>query len=189
MNCLITQVSFCPLLIGLGLMTVSCNSSAISQPSAPVSSPASIEPLYEVNWKFCADTPNAIVNADNNGCVQNNQPLYVWGSDRAPHQIHAVLVRSSVTTRLTPQTRYKVALFSKGCFPQYTNPTEAGYYSADRSFFINKDFAENRSHIKGVEVTVKRTQKPSPLNANSTSVASFGLRCEPIRVNPGVQRP
>jgi hypothetical protein len=88
-------IAYYTLITSLSLTAASCSPPATSETSSQPETPSL--PIYAVNWQFCADTPNAIIGADSNGCVQNKQPLYVWSQD-TPYQPQAILLR---TTRIS----------------------------------------------------------------------------------------
>lgn len=176
---------FCTLMVGWGLAIAGCDRSPAA-PTASVKTPDPLLPIYEVSWKFCANRTNAIVGSDASGCVQNAQPLYVWGNEK-DYQPQGVLLRTSVPSRLNPHVSYRVALFSRGCYPKHkTEPSTPSYYGANRTLMLEKNFAANRPAIASVEVTAKRVESAEQLSnlANFGSSLTFGESCPRLDYNP-----
>ena len=88
-------------------------------------------PLFEVIWKICDSGVSG--KKDANGCVSNKAyPLRLWGPVG-----EAKLAKGTYPDfRNQPTVDRKVAISSKGCYPEYKQPSVEQLYSADTKVFI-----------------------------------------------------
>lgn len=142
-------------------------------------------PIYEVNWEFCADKPNVLIDADANNCVRNLQPLYVWTSDsrdNLDYEPKVLLWRQTIPRYSVKHLGYQAVIYSHGCFPTYKEPKQQAYYSANRMLYLEKVWADNRITIE-TNVTARRVDSTEEVkrilagHRARNSLASFGGNC------------
>lgn len=145
----------------LSVLVVGCSASTANSPGSPGQSPTSnregaavqlarqIPPLYEVKWKVCGS--GLMGNKDTDGCASNaHSKLLLWGP---VGQADLLPPRGKFSSPLTDFETRELVIYSKGCFPEYSEPQSQQLFSVDASFPVRK----------GSKPTVTIT--PIPLNS------------------------
>ncbi|MCC2691536.1 hypothetical protein [Nodularia sp. LEGE 04288] len=167
-------------LMTTGVMVAACTHTTIDTSGnsesniAQASSIPNYPPMYNVEVKVCGDIIAPI--RDEQRCI--NQNLRLWGPVK-----EAKLVRTGISLPSVSAVDHKVAIASQGCYPVYSQPSQAQFYWADTIIQVNRGSTPT-IEIKQTQLSNQQIYELMTNRLTSRRIATFGgMGCEPAPVN------
>jgi hypothetical protein len=128
-------------------------------------------PMYDVYVKVCGDIIAPVKNGKR--CIE--QKLNLWGPVK-----EAKLIRTGISLAAVSAVEHKIAIFSKGCYPAYSKPSQQHFYWTDTTIFINKKGGIPKIEFKKTLLSNSQIHELIANQIYTPRIAIFGgVGCEP----------
>ncbi|MBS3030660.1 MAG: hypothetical protein HCA25_00025 (plasmid) [Dolichospermum sp. DET50] len=141
---------------------------------AQTSSIPNYPPMYDVEVKIC-DNIIAPVK-DGKRCIKHK--LRLWGLVE-----EAKLVRTGIPLPSMSAVAHKLAISSKGCYPEYSQPSQPQFYWADLLIYVNKRGAKPTIEVNKIQLSNQQIYELMTSQFSTPRIATFGgVGCKPLPV-------
>lgn len=131
-------------------------------------------PMYNVEVKVCGNILAPV--KDGKRCI--NQKLRLWGPVEG-----IKLVQTGIPLPALSAVRHKVAISSKGCYPEYSQPSEQRFYWADTMIPVNKTGKKPTIEVNKTQLSNQEIFSLINSRFSTPTIATFGgVGCKPLPV-------
>ncbi|MBD2695017.1 hypothetical protein [Anabaena catenula] len=131
-------------------------------------------PMYDVAVNVCGNIIAPV--KEGKRCIKHN--LRLWGPVE-----EAKLVQTGIPLGSMSAVDHKLAISSKGCYPEYSLPSQQQFYWADLLIYVNK--AGKKPTIELNKTQLSNQEIFSLMNSrfSSPTITTFGgVGCKPLPV-------
>ncbi|WP_413176270.1 hypothetical protein [Anabaena azotica] len=169
-------------LLVIGIILAACTPDTVDTNSKSESNIAKAQtpsvpnypPMYDVAVKVCGNILAPV--KDGKRCI--NQKLRLWGPVEG-----VKLVQTGIPLRALSAVRHKIAISSKGCYPEYSQPSEQRFYWADTMIPVNKIGKKPTIEVNKTQLSNQEIFSLMNSRFSTPTIATFGgVGCKPLPV-------
>ncbi|WP_353933336.1 hypothetical protein WJM97_22865 (plasmid) [Okeanomitos corallinicola TIOX110] len=131
-------------------------------------------PMYNVKVNICGNIIAPI--KDGKRCIKHN--LRLWGPVE-----EAKLVQTGIPLAAMSAVDHKLAIRSRGCYPEYSQPSDQQFYWADLLIYVNKTGKKPTIEVNTTQLSNQEIFSLINSRFSTPTIATFGgVGCKPLPV-------
>ncbi|MGM3309738.1 hypothetical protein ACSQ6I_27770 [Anabaena sp. WFMT] len=167
-------------LLVIGIILAACTPNTVDKSGKSESNIAKAQtpsvpnypPMYDVEVKVCGNIIAPV--KDGKRCIKHN--LRLWGPVE-----EAKLVQTGIPLAAMSAVDHKLAISSKGCYPEYSQPSQQQFYWADLLIYVNKTGKKPTIEVNTTQLSNQQIDRLMTNQFSSPTIATFGgVGCEPL---------